>query len=227
MSTPLCSFIIYLDKDAHSFPAFLQDLRSFFNKFPLSYELVAVIEKGSQDYFRSLTDDKITLIQNPKVLRRSESLRQGLNKAQGAFLIIADPQLATPLGDLFKLLQHLMSEPLDICWGERYSKSQGAIFRPQTPRHQLEYLFNKILKEKNNLPEDSLCETVGLKKEAWKALGEKIPSQTGWYLSPTLRRAALGLDLKELEIFVHDSGVSSDSYSVWRERWTLLKKSLL
>lgn len=235
MSTPHCSFVIYLDKDAHALTSFLKDLRSFFQKFPLNYEVVAVVEKGSSDCAKFLQDAQkesspkecITVVQNTQTLHRAESLRRGLNKAQATYLVIADPQTATPFGDLFKILQNLMSEPtMDICWGQRVSKKDSVFLSSRSPRHNLERLFNGILHERNKTSSDPLCEIGGFKKEAWLRLQEQSANHKfkGWYLNPQLLRALK--DLKRIEIPIHDSGQTSKSYSLWRERWNLLRQSI-
>lgn len=237
MSTPLCSFVVYLDQDADLVPSFMQDLRSFLNKFPLSYEVLFVVDKRTRDS-RSLVEaatgargerETITILENTHSLRRAESIRRGLNNALGLYLVVADLTIATPLGDLFKLLQHLMGEAdlVEVCWGERYSKKSSAISNPQTPRHRLENLFNRILQEQRKSPyPDQLCETFGVSRETWKKIDRHLPRQVGWYLGPDIRRSSPLLNLKIQEIFVHDSGKSPRSYSLWRERWNLLKKSL-
>lgn len=237
-SPPHCSLVIYLDKDAPAVTSFLRDLRSFFQKFPLNYELVAVVEKGASECARLLEDAKkessaketITLLQNPKTLHRARSLCQGLNATQAPYILVADPQLATPLGDLFKILQNLMTESsVDVCWGNRLDKKDSLFLKSQTPRHKLERLFNGILHERNKKSSDPLCEIGGFKKEAWVRLQEKLSTKVpkGWYLNHHLQIEIQETPLNRIEIAIHDSGQTSASYSVWRERWNLLRQSIL
>lgn len=224
-STPHCSFILYLDQQTELFNLFAEDLRSFFTKFPLKYEVLVVLEKGtappkSLEGFRFLTNVKRT--------ERSLSLRQAMDQAEGTFLVLTDIQMTTPLGDLFKLLQHLMTEEeLDLCWGERYTKKQSPLRQPQTPRHKTENLFNQILREKWTLTtQDPLCETVALKKKTWLLLRNQIPNYSGWYLAPSLHFASKKANLKTFEVFVNDSGQSPHFYPLWKERIKLLLTSI-
>nr|WP_295902269.1 glycosyltransferase [uncultured Bdellovibrio sp.] len=235
VSTPHCSFVIYLDKDAAIVGPFLQDLRSFFQKFPLHYELVAVIEKGASDCVRLLEQaqkesgerERLTLVPNASHLGRAESLRQGLNKASGNYLVLADPVTATPLGDLFKILQNLMSEPtLDVCWGQRLSKKDSPFLNSNSRRHHLERFFNGILQEREKHVSDPLCEIGGLKKEAWLRVKDFPAPLKGWYLHPQLQKQIAKAGLKKIEIPIYDSGKTSASYSYWRERWHLLRQSI-
>ncbi|WP_374078680.1 hypothetical protein [Bdellovibrio bacteriovorus] len=238
MSTPHCSLVIYLNKDAPAVTSFLKDLRSFFQKFPLNYELVAIIEKGASECARLLEEAKkessaketISLVQNSKTLHRARSLCQGFNAAQAPYVLVGDPQLATPLGDLFKILQNLMSEStVDICWGNRLNKKDSVFLNSLAPRHKLERLFNGILHERNKKSSDPLCEIGGFKKEAWVCLQEKLSTKTikGWYLHQQLQKEIQETALNRIEIAIHDSGQTSASYSVWRERWNLLSQSIL
>lgn len=238
MSTLHCSFVIYLDEDSAAIPSFLKDVRGFFQKFPLNYELVAVVEKGAQGCLKLLREaqtespprEKITILTNDRKLRRAESLRRGLDAAEAPYLVIADPLMATPLGDLFKILQNLMGETsVDMCWGDRTTKKGSPFLDNSTPRHHLEHLFNGILRERKHTPlKDPLCETGGLKKTAWQKLSEKMKSHTlrGWYLSPYILKEAQKQALNVIEVPVHDSGQSSLSFSLWRERWNLLRQSI-
>lgn len=235
MSTPHCSFVIYLDKDAAIIGPFLQDLRSFFQKFPLHYELVAVTEKKASECAQQLEQaqkesgerEQIVLLQNTRHLGRAESLRQGLNKATGNYLILADPATATPLGDLFKILQNLMSEPtLDICWGQRLSKKDSPFLTSNSRRHRLERLFNGILHEREKHVADPLCEIGGLKKEAWLRVNNFPAALKGWYFHLHLQKQIAKAGLKKTEIPIYDSGKTSASYSYWRERWHLLRQSI-
>lgn len=237
MSTPHCSFVIYLNNDSKELPLFIQDVRTFFQKFPLIYELIAVTEKNASACVAQITTaqtqssekEKIILIQNKKTLGRAESLRQGLNQAQGAFLLMADPQMATPLGDLFKVLQHLMTDSdINLCWGERLSKKDSPFQNAATPRHHLERLFNAILKERNHkLPTDILCECGGLTKSTWQDI-EKSWTDTklrGWYLHLHIQKT-LTTKHKSHFVAIYDSGKTSPSYSLWKVRWNLLLQSI-
>lgn len=227
MSTPHCSFVTYLNQDWKQLPSFLQDLRSFFQKFPLNYEIIVVVEKNSSASLEEFASFPVIFVQNSHFLGRAESLRQGLNAAQGTYLLTADLHMSTPLGDLFKILQNLMSdESLDICWGERYSRKDSPFLNLQTVRLRNEIFFNPILKEKNrNASQDPLCDIGGIKKISWSKMQEALPKKiSAWYLHPVLIPATR--HLKILEIPVYDSGATPPGYSVLKVRWSLLKQSI-
>lgn len=235
VSTPHCSIVIYLNKDEAIIAPFLQDVRQFFNKFPLQYEIVAVTGMKAEDCRDALKVAKQSSPQNETLVSVTDTTRhsrasgicRGLDEAKAPVILIADPLLATPLGDLFKILQNLIGdENTELCWGNRVSKKDNAFHSPCSARHRMEHFFNAILNEKYKISTDPLCEIGGIKKNAWQTLRSKIPTTKGWYLSPTLQKHALDMNLKKMEVPVYDSGRTSDSFSLWRERWSLLKQSL-
>lgn len=236
LSTPLCSFVVYLNQDVDLAPSFLKDLRSFFTKLPIQYEVVFIFEWAGDSQLAPSEElssndsarEKISILKNSQKLSRAESLRRGFNHAQGEYLIIADVTMQTPLGDLFKILQHLMTEEeLQVCWGERYSKKNNSLVQPKTSRHELENLFNKILQEKLKLEDkDILCEAIGMRKSSWQKIDSRLSRQSGWYLAPALRHSCKLHSITTRDVFINDYGNSPRSYSLWRERWNLLKLTL-
>lgn len=238
VSTLHCSFVVYLDQDSVLLPQFLGDLRSFFQKFPLKFELVAALAKKDQASAKILAESRaqdaslfeVRIHENRFSKNRAENLRQALNTCEAPYLLILNPEMSAPLGDSFKVLQHLMSdESLDVCWGERYSKKSGLLAQGATPALKLEDVFNKILKEKNKAASlDSLCEVGGFKLSAWKKLDAGFGKRKlfGWYLHPFLQKEIRELALKREDIFVHDAGQRPRSFSVGRARWNLLRQSI-
>ncbi|MGE5084922.1 MAG: glycosyltransferase [Bacillota bacterium] len=239
MSTPQCSLLVYLNKDEKLVPAFMQDLRSFFQKFPLQYEVIVLVEKKASatliaiktEKSRSPKNEQLIVCKNDKNLGRALSLYRGIDMARAPFVMILDSELASPFGDIFKLWQHLVAEEkIDICWGDRYRKKESPFNTAPTARLRTERLFNGILRDKyKDSLQDPLCEVFALKKAAWDKIRDEVPLQNvrGWYLSPALHASARLQTLNIIEIPVYDSGATSKSYSVWKERLNLLKDSIL
>ncbi|KHD89418.1 MAG: hypothetical protein OM95_03365 [Bdellovibrio sp. ArHS] len=239
VSTLHCSFVIYLHKDAAFIPTFIKDLRSFFQKFPLNYEVVAVIEKNAKEAFNimksaqteSSSREHIQILYNDRYLGRAESLRRAFTKSQAPFVLVTDPLLSTPLGDLFKILQNLMTDTsVAMCWGERVSKKDSLFHRRTGPRHSVEHLFTGIFKDiKRGFGSlDPFCEIGGFSKRAWNEIEPHLPKKlNGWYLHPDLHKAFSKSGEKILEIPIWDSGATSLSYGLVKARWNLFAKSLL
>lgn len=235
VSTPHCSLIIYLAKDAGLVPTFLQDVRSFFAKFPVHYEVIAVVEKSADDCAKAIqeqqklspTKESLRLEQNAKTLGRAQSMIQGLNRGQAPALLLLNAEMASPLGDVFKLWQHLVAEEQsDIVWGDRYSKKDSPFQSSVSPRIRTEHFFNQILrgKDREDALEDPLCEVLAIRKSAWEKIRSELATKKvkGWYLSAALQKCTAIDDMKIIEVPIFDSGATSPSYSTWKERWYLM-----
>ncbi len=235
MSTLQCSLLIYLNKDSSLIQEFFQNLRSFFAKFPMTYEVVCIVENKSDACIKTLTEiaekapekEDIVLIENDRTLGRAKSLLRGLDEARAPFILLLSPEMATPFGDIFKLMQHLITEEVDICWGDRYKKLNSPFSKAPHARHRTEVIFNKIFKEKyHDGLEDPLCEFIAIKKSTWEKIKPSLYTErlTGWYLGPLLYKKTKDLNLSIIELPVYDSGLTSPSYHLWKERWNLLKQ---
>lgn len=238
VSTPHCSFIAYFSDDVSALSFFLQDFRAFFQKFPLHYELVLILEPPSaacQNVIAEATtaapaNERLRILKNSKKLGRARSILAGLDAAEGNYLALADSALATPLGDLFKILQHLITDTTaSSYWGDRTLKKNSSFLHPQLLRHQIEHLFTPILRERHeNLTGDILCEVGGFSRAHWLNAKKHLDSHKiiGWYVGADLQRSLQKENLKIERIFIHDSGAVTKDYKPWRVRWGLLRKCL-
>lgn len=236
MSTPHCSFVIYLFRDFKALPLFIQDFRAFFQKFPLHYELICVIDGNAEENF--FTELKSTapkneswqILPNAAKIGRAQSLQKGAHHARGEFIIFPSLMMTTPLGDLFKILQHLMSEPtMMACWGERYSKKSEVMTQSPHAVLKMENTFNKILTEKNpQSAADALCEIGGLRKAAWSAIenAPELKKIKGWFLANHCQKVLRRKNLHQHFLHIHDSGQRPTDFSIWSARWELLRQSL-
>lgn len=186
-----------------------------------------------------LSDFKSTAPQNEswQILKtstkigRAQSLQKGASHARGEFIIFPSLMMATPLGDLFKILQHLMSEPgMMACWGERYSKKSSVMAESQNAALKIEDTFNKILKEKNpQRAPDPLCEIGGIRRTAWLEIQDTpdLKKSKGWFLANHCQKALRRKNLTQHFLYIHDSGLRPADFPAWSARWELLRQSLL
>lgn len=227
MSTPHCSLIAYLDSDTRLLESFSKDVTQFFLKFPLQYEVILVTHKTTT--VPALPDGWRTV-----VLEKNEGRAQGLIKACSAahapYLAFVNIEMITPLGEVFKLLQNIMASPeVDMCWGNRYRKKESPFLLNATSRFRTEQFYNGILKERNSSPlEDFLSEAAVIKKTSFDKIVGVLPNlKNFWYVGPALLKAGQqnGFNIMPLPVF--DSGFHPKGYSVWKERWNLLRQSSL
>lgn len=230
--------VVYFHKDSAQLSEFLRDLQGFFGKFPIPLEIICVLEKNSSIARETLEKQilvhkadhfSFVIIENKKSLGRAQSVVQGFNQAKAPFLAPLHAELATPLGDILKLLQNLIGEEhLALTVGDRYKKKEHSFLNRSTPRARTENLFRPIFLEKNkNDLQDPLCESFVIKKEAWnKISNDLLKEANGWYLAPYLHRALRKHQLKWQEVFLHDNGRTSDSYVPWKQKLRLFSLSL-
>ncbi|WP_216635931.1 glycosyltransferase [Bdellovibrio bacteriovorus] len=236
MSTPHCSFVIYLFRDLKALPLFIQDFRAFFQKFPLNYELICVIDSTPEEHVlkelksTAPQNESWQILTNAAKIGRAQSLQKGASHARGELIIFPSLMMATPLGDLFKILQHLMSEPsMMACWGERYSKKSEVMTHSLHAALKTENTFNKILKEKNpHSALDPLCEIGGLRKTAWSEIenAPELKKSKGWFLANHCQKVLRQKNLPQHFLHIHDSGLRPTDFSLWSARWELLRQSL-
>jgi hypothetical protein len=231
-STSHFSLIVYLDKDAALLPTFLKDVRGFFQKFPINYELVAIVNGAHNPCGTFLHEQRrhspdkeiLTIIESSLCLSRTQAVSLALASPRTEYAVVSTVDMATPLGDLFKLLQHLMTEPkTDIVWGNRYTKKDNAYVSATSSRVKLEKFFHGILGKK--IVNDPLCEVFAIKRRAALAIDAELKGipLRGWYLGPSLAKILTTKNLEILEVPVFDSGASSPSYRRLPVIWNLLK----
>lgn len=236
VSTPHCSFVIYLFREPEALPIFVQDFRAFFQKFPLRYELICVMDGNtSEEFWNTLKDtapenESWQILGNSHFKGRAQSLYLGAARARGEYILFPSLVMATPLGDLFKILQNLLAEPtMAAFWGERYSKKPELMLHSEKATLKLENLFNKILAEKNlQGPRDPLCEIGGLRKSAWNQIQADplLQKNRGWYAVHLCQKLLQKRGLNQGFLHVHDSGLRPKDFSLWKARWELLRQSV-
>lgn len=234
-STPQFSLIVYLDQDSKVLPAFIQDVQTFFTKFPVPYEVLAVVEKGARECKEILQSTKFegsgtwSIVANSSKKGRAQSLIEGFNRARSPYAAVLSASLSTPLADIFKMLQTIIAEEkVEICFGNRYKRPNN-FFTLKTKQAERENVYNSILREKHpDFTRDPLCEVLAMKKSAWEKLKTDLQIQkiTGWYLAPHLQKMAMHKSIQKEDTPVFDNGTSSLSYKPWKERLNLFLLSL-
>lgn len=209
-STLHCSFVVSDSGNALEMQSFKDNVTAFFKPFPIVYEIVYTSTKESTS--------------------RSENLRLSCSKAQAPLIIILDPALPTPLGDIFKILQTLLSEPsIDFCWGERLSKNDSPLHLGKTPRLSQELTFNKIQQERKGLKNfDFYCECGGFRKASWEKISHSLQSKKlkNWYFFSQLLDSIQIHQLKVERVYIRDSGATPSNYSKTKALWQLLAQSI-
>ncbi len=106
---PLLSVVIPAYNEAQRLPLYLPRVQSFCHGLDAEAEIL-VVDDGSKDgtaaYVESLAaeDSAIRLLRQPRNQGKGAAVRRGVSEARGAFILFADADGATPIGEASKLL---------------------------------------------------------------------------------------------------------------------------
>jgi dolichyl-phosphate beta-glucosyltransferase len=106
---PLLSVVIPAYNEEQRLPLYLPKVQAFCRALPSESEIL-VVDDGSKDgtvaYVQSLAaaDPSIRLLRQPRNQGKGAAVRRGVQEARGAFILFADADGATPIGEAAKLL---------------------------------------------------------------------------------------------------------------------------
>lgn len=194
----------------------LADIRAFFGRFQMPYEVIWLNPaKAPPQEKPDNSDDFLSLVELEERGTKTSALHRAILSARGEFIIVADENLATPLGDLFKVLQTTISEK-KWAWGERnFTKLKTE----KSKRLQHDELFAKIILEKNRTTaSDFFCETWGFSKSSWLETFPQPPKHNllSVALSQSIQPEAI------MRVKVTDSGLTPQHYpsmKLWLSRF--------
>ncbi len=191
----------------------LQDLQSFVQKYPLQWELILVVDPGSDHSVpvaKSLSSEKVEIrvLENHSRRGRGRSVLQGLQAAQGDFVMIFPLDFTIPLADLFNFLQELVLNPkVDFAIGNRNtSRKKREAPRKTTWHWTLENIILEKLRPHNWPVQDPLCPYLIFQKEALQKLLPDLELKSWFYTPEILKRAfEKNLTMTEIPILSRDS----------------------
>lgn len=194
----------------------IADISSFFGRFQMPYEVIWLNPPESAiETAVPISDKNLNLVKINDRGKKVAALHRAILSARGETILIADENLATPLGDLFKILQTAAGDKKWI-WGERNFEK---LHPEKSKRLQHDEIFSKIALEKNReAPKDIFCETWGFAKSSWLQQFQKAPQQN--LLSITLTKLLPSTEI--LRVKVTDSGSSPMHYpklKLWLSRF--------
>src|SRR5579863_2396163 len=104
MSSPYLSVVVPAFNEARRLPRTLERLAGFLKGFPETHEVV-VVDDGSSDGTAELAEAHgVTVIRNATNKGKGFSVRRGMLAAQGAYRLITDADLSTPIEELPRFL---------------------------------------------------------------------------------------------------------------------------
>ena len=202
---PQLSLCIPVTSDTGLIQAFSENLSQFFQKFPLLYEVLFVVnphQDQSLSLLQSLAERNphYQIVENKTKLSRAQNLHKLFAAARGDVIIAIDLDLATPLSEVFKMLEVFYSDrETEVVFGNRL-KIKKTLQNQAAPRDPLENFFSGVLKEKTPWKfEDPFCSILGIRQKSFEKINARLKS-TGWHWTQEVQRVAQEQQLKSQEI---------------------------
>ena len=192
----------------------LQDLVSFWKRFPVEIEALLVIEglkpdqiktlRNQADSLRAETNIQLRVFDQKKRSGRGPSLLRGLQRATGEILAVGSFDYSIPLGEYFSAFQEFMISPNEkfLLLGNRRGKKK----KRQGLKSGLRAFFENVEHEKSKglQLEDPTSPFWMLRKSDWDQLN--IKKMRSWFYTPPILLAARQnqLPIREIEVQTQD-----------------------
>lgn len=172
------SIVIPVYNESDKISASLTQVLSFMRTFSPSFEVI-VVDDGSADNTADIVDEysknnpEITLIRAPHK-GKSAALYEGVMRACGQYVYLADADFSTPISELKKLSVWLKDQNFDVVICSREGKGAQRVGEPFY-RHMVGRIFN-FLVQVIALPgiQDSQCGFKLFKGEVVKRIFNKL-----------------------------------------------------
>ena len=146
---PSVSIVIPAFNESRRIADSLCKVREFLRRTPLSFEILVVNDgstDGTAEIVRGFEPEGVRLIHHAQHRGKGYSVRTGVLKAIGTYVLFTDADLSTPIDELERLYDIAERDPADIVIGSR------AIDRRWIERHQSRFreiggvVFNRMVR---------------------------------------------------------------------------------
>jgi len=121
--TAFLSIVIPAYNEAKRLPATLKDVDKYLRQRDYAYEIL-VVDDGSTDetvaVVESLRVPHLRIIKNRENRGKGYTVKNGMDKASGKYILFMDADNASTILELEKLLPHLVSRRFEVAIGSRY-----------------------------------------------------------------------------------------------------------
>jgi dolichyl-phosphate beta-glucosyltransferase len=153
------SIIIPAYNEAKRLPASLVKVREYLNAAQWDFAEVVVVDDGSADNTVQLAREAgARVLQNPGNRGKGYSVKHGMLKAQGEWVLFTDADLSSPIGEVEKLWSALEREHAQVAVGSRaVDRSLVGVHQPLL-REAVGRVFNAAMRVVTGLPfKDTQC----------------------------------------------------------------------
>jgi glycosyltransferase involved in cell wall biosynthesis len=146
---PRISIVIPAFNESPRIAVSLCKVREFLGRTPLSFEIVVVNDgstDGTAEIVRRFEGQGVRLIHHAENRGKGYSVRAGVLKAVGTYVLFTDADLSTPIDELQKLYDIAERDPADIVIGSR-AMDRRCIERHQSTGREIGgIVFNRLVR---------------------------------------------------------------------------------
>ena len=142
------SVVIPAYNEAGRLPATLRKIEAYLEARGVRYEIV-VVDDGSRDgtarIARETLGDKLKILENDRNRGKGYSVKRGMLAARGAWRLMSDADLSTPIEEVARL-ERALSEGNDIVIGSRAVAGANIEVHQPVYRESMGRLFNLLVR---------------------------------------------------------------------------------
>jgi len=227
----MLSIIIPAYNEEKRLPKTLVNIISFLNKEKIEAEIL-IVNDGSKDQTEKVaremaeTNSFLKIISYEQNKGKGGAVKEGINQAQGDYLVFLDADNSTPISEIIPLLNNL-AQGYDLVIGSRRVKGAKILKKQPLLRQILSQGFNFLIKVILGLVDykDTQCGFKGFRQQAGKNIFSKAKIN-GFAFDAELLCLAnlLGYKVLEMSVAWQDEKQSTLRIkSVWNIFWESLK----
>lgn len=164
-------------------------------KLPQGFEKeIVVINDCSKDKTKELVEkyvkgkEYIELLDNEINLGKTRSVKKGLQKVNGNWVIIQDADLEYNVEDIFKMLTYALENNLDVVYGNRFAGDNDLLYRSFYIGNRGVSFFSNIFtfpRIKKSIPDMEVCYKL-VRGDVMREIAKNITAKSSFGLEPEI-----------------------------------------
>lgn len=154
-------------------------------------EIIVVDDCSTDDTYKivqniSNNHPEVVLIRNSKNLGKSQSVKKGILKTTGDFVVIQDADNEYNPQDLLKMFRELQEGNHDVCYGNRFGKNNGMIYPKNFYGNLFLSFFSNLFtigRIKVSIPDMEVCYKM-IKGDVIRDIAKSITSTSNFGFEP-------------------------------------------
>lgn len=179
-TSPTLTIVIPAYNEAARLPPTLRAVRRYLDGGPYSGAEILVVDDGSKDQTAAVVesvareDPRVRLLKNPGNRGKGYSVRHGMLKAAGEWVLFSDADLSAPIEELPKLIDAACRESAQIAIGSRALDRSLVGVHQSHWREMAGIIFNRVMRLITGLPfADTQCGFKLYRREAARIVFER------------------------------------------------------